>query len=120
MVVRTLLITIGLLSLIFGIIGLFLPVMPTVPFLLLSAYCFSRSSKTLHNWLINHRFFGRFVKSNDGIPMKTKIIVILFIWASIITSAVFIVKTSSLKMSLFFIGLFVTIIIMIQKTKTDY
>ncbi len=48
----------GLISLVLGIIGIVLPILPTTPFLLLSAFCFDRSSPALHNWLMNHRWFG--------------------------------------------------------------
>ncbi len=48
----------GLISLALGMIGAVLPLLPTVPFLLLATFCFARSSNRLHDWLINHRFFG--------------------------------------------------------------
>ena len=49
---------IGLLSLVLGTIGIFLPLLPTVPFYLLAAFSFSKSSERLHNWLLNHKMFG--------------------------------------------------------------
>ncbi|MEX3011833.1 YbaN family protein [Hoeflea sp. TYP-13] len=48
----------GCLSLVAGIIGIFLPLLPTTPFLLLAAYCFARGSRKLHQWLINHPRLG--------------------------------------------------------------
>lgn len=48
----------GLLSLGLGMIGVFMPLLPTVPFLLLAAFCFARSSKKLHYWLMNHPTLG--------------------------------------------------------------
>ena len=55
---KILLIIAGWLSLIAGLIGILLPLLPTTPFVLLSAYCFSRSSSRLHNWLLSHPWFG--------------------------------------------------------------
>tara|TARA_B100000768_G_C10946510_1_gene235877 strand:+ start:99 stop:452 length:354 start_codon:yes stop_codon:yes gene_type:complete len=48
----------GLLSMALAIIGVVLPLLPTVPFLLLAAFCFARSSQKLHSWLISHKTFG--------------------------------------------------------------
>ena len=48
----------GCISLVLGFIGIFLPLLPTTPFILLSAYCFAKSSPRLHSWLINNKTFG--------------------------------------------------------------
>ncbi len=53
----------GHLFLVLGIIGAFLPVMPTTPFLLLAAYCYSKSSDKLHNWILNHKYFGPSIRN---------------------------------------------------------
>ena len=52
----------GALSLGLGIIGIFLPLLPTTPFVLLAAYFFSRSSKRLHRWLVEHPRFGHYIR----------------------------------------------------------
>lgn len=49
---------IGLSSLGLGIVGVFVPLLPTVPFLLLAAFCFARSSERMLHWLLSHRHFG--------------------------------------------------------------
>jgi uncharacterized membrane protein YbaN (DUF454 family) len=60
-----------------GVVGIFLPLLPTTPFLLLAAACFSRSSEKLHSWLLNHKRFGRFVRdweTHRVIPKRAKIL----------------------------------------------
>lgn len=53
----------GILSLGLGVIGIALPLVPTVPFLLLAAFCFARSSERLHGWLLSHPTFGPSIES---------------------------------------------------------
>jgi len=69
-----------------GILGMFLPLMPTTVFLLLAAYCYSRSSDRFHNWLMNNRFLGKDIssyKSGNGISVSQKISTISILWISI-------------------------------------
>lgn len=51
-------VTLGLLSLGLAVVGIVVPLLPTVPLLILAAFFFARSSERLHTWLINHRLFG--------------------------------------------------------------
>jgi len=53
---------VGWISLALGVLGIVLPLLPTTPFVLLSAFCFSKSSKRFHLWLLNHKLFGPLVK----------------------------------------------------------
>lgn len=55
---RILYLVLGCISLVLGFIGIFLPLLPTTPFILLSAYCFAKSSPRLYHWLINNKTFG--------------------------------------------------------------
>ena len=52
----------GLFALALGLLGIVLPLLPTVPFLLLAAFCFSRSSTRLHDWLLDHPIYGSHIK----------------------------------------------------------
>ncbi|MBS9778162.1 MAG: YbaN family protein [Gammaproteobacteria bacterium] len=65
----------GFVILAIGVIGIFLPLLPTTPFVILAAYCFAQSSPRFHNWLITHSFFGPMVlnwQERRAIPQKAK------------------------------------------------
>ncbi|MCL6271387.1 YbaN family protein [Sansalvadorimonas sp. 2012CJ34-2] len=85
-----LLILCGWLAVALGIIGIFLPILPTTPFLLLAGFCFVRSSPRFHTWLVNHRHLGSIVKSfqvDQGIPRKIRQRAVITMWASLGLSA---------------------------------
>lgn len=66
----------GWTCLVLGAIGVFLPVLPTTPFVLLAAWCFSKSSRRLHSWLLNHKTFGPYISAWEQhrvIPLRAKI-----------------------------------------------
>ncbi len=70
----------GLSALVVGVVGIFLPLIPTTGPLLIAAFAFSRSSKRFHAWLMNHRLFGRFIsdfQAGRGIPLKTKVFAVV-------------------------------------------
>jgi len=65
----------GAVCLIAGIVGIFLPLLPTTPFVLLAAFCFSRSSRRCEQWLLSHRVFGPMVRDwrrSHAIPLRAK------------------------------------------------
>lgn len=93
-IVRYLLLVAGTISLTLGAVGIFLPILPTTPFLLLSAACYLRSSERMHKWLMDNRWFGEYIKNYQagrGIPIKTKIIAISTMWIAILYSTFFVV-----------------------------
>jgi uncharacterized protein len=93
-VVKALLLVGGTVSLVLGAVGIFLPILPTTPFLLLSAACYLRSSERMYNWLLGNRWFGEYIKNYQegrGIPAKTKIVVLVILWAAIFYSTLMVV-----------------------------
>lgn len=83
---KHLLAALGLLSLALGTVGIVLPLLPTTPFLLLSAYCFARSSGRLHNYLLGHPVFGGYLSNyhNREMTRAHKIRTLGVMWAGII------------------------------------
>lgn len=114
---RRLLIATGWLSLLAAVIGLFLPLIPSVPFLLLSVICFSRSSHRFHNWLVEHKHLGPVLKDylrHGSIPLRAKVLAIGMIWISFpVTSFVFVEKVW-LRVVLLGIAACVTVYLLLQ------
>lgn len=72
---RLLWICAGVLSLAVGLVGVFLPLLPTTPFVLLAAFCFSRGSERMEAWLVHHPRFGPMVRAwrlNRSVPLRAK------------------------------------------------
>lgn len=87
---RVLLIGTGLVSTALAVLGIFLPLVPTVPLLLLAAACFARGSETFYRWLMDHPRLGPIVtpyRDGRGIPRRAKAAAIAMIWVSIPLSA---------------------------------
>ncbi|MFO7928749.1 MAG: YbaN family protein [Candidatus Humimicrobiaceae bacterium] len=113
------LITSGSLSLGLGVLGIFLPILPTTPFLLLSAACYANSSKKFHRWLLGNKVFGKYIKDykeKRGLTLKTKITAITVLWLTISCSAFFAVDIIWVKFLLFLVAIGVTIHLIYIKT----
>ena len=88
---RWLLLGLGTLSVALGIVGVFVPVLPTTPFLLLAAFCYARSSDRLLHWLLNNRWFGVYLRNyreGRGMAARDKILTLLALWLAIGVSAI--------------------------------
>ncbi|RLA39588.1 MAG: DUF454 domain-containing protein [Gammaproteobacteria bacterium] len=88
--VRVLLFGLGSLSLVLGVVGIFLPLLPTTPFLLLAAGCFVRSSDRFYGWLISHPVLSKYILAyldGSGIPRKAKYYTLLTMWLTMGVSA---------------------------------
>lgn len=93
--VRFLFITVGVISLILGIVGVVTPVLPTTPFILLSGYCFARGSERFHDWILAHRYFGPMIRAfrdEKRIPLKAKIFATVMIVVTMSVTSIFFVK----------------------------
>lgn len=110
--IRYLLAFVGLISTALGVVGIFIPVLPTVPLLLLAAACFARSSERFHGWLLGHTYLGPMIRDyidGQGVPLRSKIIAISMIWISIGVSVLLLIPLFWVKVFLIAIGLCVTI-----------
>jgi uncharacterized membrane protein YbaN (DUF454 family) len=116
---RTLLIVGGTLCVALGVLGMFLPVLPTTPFLLLAAICYTRSSKRFYQWLVTNRWCGEYIRNyreGRGIPLKQKVLTILLLWLTICYTALFVVSLWWVKLIL--LGIAVGVTIHLIKIKT--
>ena len=116
---KALLVSSGTLSLGIGFVGIFIPLLPTTPFLLLAAACYIRGSKKSYNWLIKNRWFGEYIinyQEGRGIPFKIKIITILILWLTISVSIIMYISNLIIQIILFIIAIAVTIHIIKIKT----
>jgi len=116
---RYLLIIAGTIFLGLGIIGIFLPILPTTPFLLLAAACYARSSKRFYDWLMNNKWFGTYIKNyreGRGVPLKFKVFTISLLWITILISVFFVINNFWIKIILIIIAIGVTIHILTIKT----
>lgn len=112
---RILLAVLGTLSLILGIVGIFLPVLPTTPFLLLTAALYARASEKFYLRLMQNRYIGRYIRNfrEDGrIPVRVKYTASFLVLITTGSSSLFFVEAMALKALLGFIGLGVIIYIM--------
>ena len=106
-VVRTLYLISGIFCVLLGLVGVVLPLLPTTPFLLVAAFCFSRSSERLHQTLLNNQLFGQLIRDweTDGIiPLKAKILA---------TSMMLLMVSYPLFFKIFHIGLKAMVVVTI-------
>lgn len=83
---KKLLIVVGLLSLVLGVVGIFVPLLPTTPLLLLAAWAFFRSSPRLYEWLLNHPRLGEYIRNfreHRAIPLRVKVVSVTLVWLTI-------------------------------------
>ncbi|WP_187114581.1 YbaN family protein [Fusobacterium necrophorum] len=115
---RNILLGIAWISLILGGIGIFLPLLPTTPFILLSAFCFQKSSERFHQWILNSPIFGKYIRDyqeQKGITLKNKIVAITFMALGMLFSAY---KVPNTYMRISLAVIFIAVSYHIWKIKT--
>ncbi len=116
---KMLLIISGFFFLGLGVIGAFLPIMPTVPFILLSAACFARGSDKYYQWLISHKLFGPHIiryREGKGVSKRLKISSIIMLWISLSVSTLLFIHNNYLRV--FFLLILILITLHILRIKT--
>ncbi len=116
---RWILIITGTLLVGIGILGIFLPLLPTTIFFILAAACYARSSERFYIWLMHNRYFGKYIrdyKMGKGMTVTSKIVTILILWTTILISAFFTVEELYVRILLVLIAVGVTIHLMWIKT----
>jgi uncharacterized protein len=108
---KALLVTLGTLSVGLGVVGIFLPLLPTTVFLLLAAACYARSSDRFYQWLIHHRWLGRYIRNHyegRGMSRRDKTVTLVALWAGIGATATWSVESLGIRLLLVGIALAVT------------
>lgn len=117
--VRILLTVLGTLFVGIGILGIFVPILPTTPFLLLAAVCFVRSSRRFYGWLLNNRWFGNYIRNyreRKGLPLKQKVVITILLWVVIGLSAALAVDVLWGKIVMILIAISVSIHLLSLRT----
>lgn len=86
---KILLTVIGSIAVALAVLGLFLPLLPTTPFLLLASACYVRGSERMHRRLLDNPVFGEYLRNFEagkGIPRRAKLIALTLLWASLLFS----------------------------------
>jgi uncharacterized membrane protein YbaN (DUF454 family) len=118
---KGLLIFVGVLSVGLATAGIFLPLLPTTPFLLLAAACFIRSSDRLYRWLITHKWLGPYIKNyreHKAITRRAKVVMLLLLWGTLGYTALGVISALAARVLLLLIGVGVTLHVLSLKTLT--
>mgnify|MGYP006050624859 FL=1 len=102
------LIFIGSLSLFLGLLGIALPLLPTTPFLLLSATCYFHGSDKLYHWLMAHPTLGPYIHSfreEKAIPLRAKVVSVTMVWVTLLYCIFFVVNSLWIKLLLLFLAI---------------
>ena len=116
---KVLLIILGSVSLALGVVGVFLPLLPTTPFLLLAAALYFRGSPRLYEWLIAHPHLGTYIRNfreNKAIPLRVKVVSVTLVWVTLLYCAFFIAYNIYMRLFFVLLAMGVTVHILHYKT----
>jgi uncharacterized membrane protein YbaN (DUF454 family) len=116
---RYLLIGMGSVSVFLGVLGIFLPLLPTTPFLLLACALYAKSSERFHAWLLNQKVLGKYIRDyteRRGLPITSKVITLLFLWVTIVLSIVLATDNLIMRILLLILAMAVSLHILSLKT----
>jgi uncharacterized protein len=111
--IKLLFLLFGTISLFLGVLGIFIPGLPTTPFLLLSAALYFRGSQKAYNFLIHNRYIGSYIakyRKEKGISFAVKLYAITLMWCMIILSTVFFVQNRMIDNTIYSAGIIGTIV----------
>jgi len=117
---RQLLLIVGTMCVAIGVIGIFIPILPTTPFLLLAAILYMRSSERFYHWLLNNRLLGTYIRNyieGRGMPLKVKVFTITLLWATIGISICVISPNLIIKVILIIIAIGATLHVIFIKAR---
>jgi uncharacterized membrane protein YbaN (DUF454 family) len=109
----------GLISLGLAVLGVFLPVLPTTPLLLLAAFLFLKGNRKLYDWLMNHPRLGVYIRNfteHKSIPLRVKVISISTLWLTLLYCAIFVADHWVLRALFISIAVCVTVHILSYNT----
>jgi hypothetical protein len=116
---RLLFVTLGTLFLGIGLVGIIVPILPTTPFLLLATSFYARGSDKFHNWLLNNKIFGAYIRhyiDGKGMPLKVKLFTIALLWVAISSTMAFVVDDLVVRLILVSVAIGVTVHIALIKS----
>jgi uncharacterized membrane protein YbaN (DUF454 family) len=122
MFTRVLFNILGTIAVSLGVIGIFIPVMPTTPFLLLAAMCYARGSQRLHRWLLSNRWCGAYIRNyreDRSMHPRHKLLTLSLLWITITLSGIFAVELWWVRIILFVVAIGVTTHILRLPARAD-
>jgi uncharacterized membrane protein YbaN (DUF454 family) len=119
---KAILICLGTISLCIGALGVFIPGLPTTPFLLLTAALYVRSSDRLYQTLITNKYLGSYIlkfRSENGMKKGLKLYSVIIMWFMIIISCTFFITSVSIKLFVSVLGIIGTIVMLLYIPTTN-